>query len=346
MRTWTIKLFNWEYWSFSMIYTWIFPIWFFLCVRARSFFFFSAANPSIKNGGFLNESKKDIHALMPTHLFPRTLHFKLGDDSQTAINLLKEQEFHFPLIGKPDIGGRGRGVKTLQTEEDVKRYFETTKVDFHIQEFVTFPNEIGIFYYHLPEQEKGKISGIVSKEFLSVTGDGANNIRTILSRDKRAVMYISALENMYEDYLNTVLTKGEKKILVPYGNHARGAKFLDHSSLIDQQLTDTIDSICKQVDHFYYGRLDIKYLNWEDLKQGKNLSIIEINGAGSEPTHMYDPSHNLFFAWKEIIRHWVILNKISRANHKKGFKYLSFKEGLNMFKEDREHSQKLAEMPV
>ncbi len=346
MKTWRIRLFNWEYWSFAMVYSWIFPVWFLLCLRAKSFFFFSTANPTIKNGGFLNESKKDIYSLIPDNLSPRTLHFKSGDDPQQALQLLNDKGLYFPLIGKPDIGGRGRGVKVLELEEEVIGYFNTTKVDFHIQEFISYPNEVGIFYYRMPGETKGKISGIVGKEFLSVTGDGVHTIKAILKKNKRAIMYMDDLEKMYGEYLDTILRTHEKKLLVPIGNHARGAKFLDHSSLIDQQLTDTVDKICRQIDQFYYGRLDIRYNNWEELKQGKNFCIIEVNGAGAEPTHMYDPSHNLFFAWKEIIRHWIILNKISRANHKIGYKYLSFKEGLKMFKEDKLHSQKLAEMPV
>jgi len=38
--------------------------------------------------------------------------------------------------------------------------------------------------------------------------------------------------------------------------------------------------------------------------------------AGSEPTHIYDPRHCLFFAWKEIIRHWRLLYRVSMANAK------------------------------
>ncbi len=122
--------------------------------------------------------------------------------------------------------------------------------------------------------------------------------------------------------------------MVPYGNHARGAKFLDDSHLIDKQLTNVIDNACKRVKDFYYGRLDIRYNDWQELKQGKNFCIIEVNGAGSEPTHMYDPKHSLIFARKEIIRHWILLWRISRMNHKRGHKYLSFKEGLAMFRYD------------
>jgi len=134
-------------------------------------------------------------------------------------------------------------------------------------------------------------------------------------------------------------------VLVPYGNHARGAKFLDDSNLIDEQLTRVMDNICNQVKDFYFGRLDIRFNTWEELKNGKNFSVIEVNGAGAEPTHIYDPKHSIFFAWKEIIRHWILLWRISRMNYKRGHKYLSLKEGLAMFREDKIHSKKLAAMP-
>ena len=150
---------------------------------------------------------------------------------------------------------------------------------------------------------------------------------------------------MYGKEMDQVLLKGEERIVVPYGNHARGAKFIDDTALTDELLLATIDEICKKIDGFYYGRLDIRFSNWDDLRNGKNFSIIEVNGAGSEPTHIYDPSHSLFFAWKEIIRHWWILYTISKANHRLGYPYLTFKEGVEMFREDKIISKKLEAMP-
>ena len=138
--------------------------------------------------------------------------------------------------------------------------------------------------------------------------------------------------------MNIVLKNDEELILVPYGNHVRGAKFLDDSQLIDEALTNTIDSICKKVDGFYFGRLDIRYNTWEDLKQRKNFSIIELNGSGSEPTHIYDPKHSIFWAWKEIIKHWNILYRISRLNHQLQKKpYMTTRMGLDMFKQNSEY---------
>src|SRR5205814_6661123 len=129
-----------------------------------------------------------------------------------------------------------------------------------------------------------------------------------------------------------------RRILVPYGNHVRGAKFIDISYLIDNDITDTIDGICKKVNDFYFGRLDIRFNSWEELKLGKEISVIELNGAGSEPTHMYDPKHSIFFAWKEIIRHWNILWKISRINHQRNqLPYMKITAGLEMFRQNKEY---------
>src|SRR6185503_10280851 len=76
-RPFFIRLFNWEYWSFAAVYALIYPIWILLCLRARSFFFFVAANPSIKNGGFIGESKKDIISIIPPDKHPKTVFFNL-----------------------------------------------------------------------------------------------------------------------------------------------------------------------------------------------------------------------------------------------------------------------------
>ena len=116
----------------------------------------------------MNESKKDIHDIMPPHLYPPTLHFATGEKPGFVLSKLKENGFEYPLIGKPDIGGRGRGVKILESDSDVTGYCNNAFVDFHIQKFIAFKKEVGIFYYRYPGEAKGKLTGIVRKEFLTV----------------------------------------------------------------------------------------------------------------------------------------------------------------------------------
>jgi len=339
-----IRLFNWEYWSFGAVYACIYPVWFLLCLRARSLFFFAAANPRIRNGGFLNESKEEIVPMIPEEWHPRTAFFALPCNADLVLAELQRKGLSYPLMGKPNVGGRGRGVKVLGSDDDVRAYAQTAFLDFHIQEYVPYKNEVGIFYCRYPDQERGSITGIVEKEFMSVTGDGVHSMRELLLKNKRALMYMESYETIHGEFLDTVLSKGEKHVISPFGNHARGALFLDVSHRTDEMLTETIDALCRQIPDFYYGRLDVRYQSWEELKAGKHFAIIEVNGAGSEPTHIYDPKHSLFFAWKEIVRHWIILNRISRQNRRKGHPYLSLREGIEMFRENKALSEKLDAM--
>jgi len=284
------------------------------------------------------ESKKEVYDLIPFEYYPATLFFKATSPLEDILALIKQRNLKYPLIGKPDIGMKGMMVKKLEDQNELSFYAENSKVDFLIQEYVPFKNEIGIFYYRFPNEEKGHLSGIVKKELLTVTGDGISTVEKLLLKNKRAVLQLPVLKKTEKDKMNIVLNKDEELIIVPYGNHVRGAKFLDDSSLIDEELTNRIDSICKKVNGFYFGRLDIRYNDWKELKQGKNFSIIELNGSGSEPTHIYDPRHSVFWAWKEIAKHWKILYRVSKLNHQlQNTPYMTTRMGLDMFKQNSEY---------
>jgi hypothetical protein len=336
-----IKFFNWEYWSFNTVYLPVFIYWLYLSTRARSFFFFSAANPSIKNGGFMMESKKEIYDLIPPQYYPQTLLFTPQTAPEQLLEAVSASGLQYPVIAKPDIGMQGIGVKKITNDEELLQYLMHTHVNFLVQAWVGYKKEIGLFYCRMPGNEKGTITGIVEKEFLTVTGDGQLTLHELLLQNDRYILQLPALKKLYAKEWNDVVDRGVIKLLVPYGNHARGAKFIDQSAWADEALTAIADNLCTQIPGFYFGRLDIRYDNLDDLKKGKNFSIIELNGAGSEPTHIYDPAHSIWYAWKEIIRHHNILLKISAANKKAGAKYLSFAEGRAMFKESKAYNRLL-----
>src|SRR5438045_2620305 len=121
-RPFFIRLFNWEYWPFNVVYGPVYIYWLWLCIRARSFFFVNASNPSIKNGGFLMESKKEIYDIMPQQYYPVTLFFRAGIEEDEIIRKVCKSNLQYPVIGKPDIGGRGRGVEKLETINEVINY--------------------------------------------------------------------------------------------------------------------------------------------------------------------------------------------------------------------------------
>ena len=331
LKKFRTRLTRWEFWPSHLIYAPVYPYWLWLSLRARSFFFFNAANPSIEYAGFTHERKSDIYRQLPDKYYPRTHFCPAGADFDEVKRQLQNNALHFPLIAKPDIGERGTQVSLLRSDLQLKEYCRRSKVDFLIQEYVAYTMEAGIFYVRVPGEAKGRITGIVGKEFLSITGDGRSTMRELLLQEPRSLLQLDPLTHRYGALLDTVLPEGAQKILVPYGNHCRGAKFIDCSDKITARLTDVIDNVCKEIPNFYYGRLDLKFTSWEELLEEKNFSIIEVNGAGSEPTHMYDSEHSLFFAWKEIIRHWRLLHRISLANaERRNIPLMNTREGLRM----------------
>lgn len=340
-KSWFIKLTNWEYWSFEAVY---YPIVFYyawLAFKARNLCFFNAANPSIQYGGFLMESKWDIHQLLPPAFTPATL---LVTKEETISSVIKKAgPIAFPFICKPDNGSRGRGVAVIHNEEELEAYHHQCPVDYLIQEKVNYENEAGIFYVRIPGEDSGRITGIVEKKFLSVTGDGIKTVRQLVMENKRYLLQVDALNIMLGNQMNDVPGKKEKRVLVPFGNHARGCLFLDSTYRANENLNSVMDIVCKQIKGFYYGRIDIRFKSWEKLEKGEDFAIIELNGSGSEPTHIYDPGHSIFKAWKEIMKHWKWMYLVSITNHRNGTRYLKNSEAKKMFRENAAYEKKLNE---
>ena len=341
LRSFFHRLTHWEYWPEEVVMSIPLCYWMYLSVRARAVFFVSAANPGIRNGGMAMESKKEIYDILPPAYTPATLYFAAGTEPNSVTRGMLSKGINYPLIAKPDIGLKGKAVAKVNNESELADYIRRANFDFLIQELIPYDNEVGIFYYRHPEQERGTISGIVHKEFMTLVGDGHSTIRELLLLKPRYMLQIAALEQQYGAGLDRVPQMGEILDLVPYGNHARGAKFTDASHLITDRLTDTIDALCRQIPGFYYGRLDVRYSSMESMEQGDGFSIIELNGAGADPTHIFDPRHSIFWAWAEIMRHWRVMYEISIANHRRGAVYLSLGEGLRVMRDSMAHSKVL-----
>ena len=287
------------------------------------------------------ESKKQIYNLIPQQYYPKTELIAEGTPIKDVVEKLENVSLKYPFIAKPDIGLRGSAVKKIHNPEELVQYNSKVNFDYLIQDLIPFPNEIGVFYVRYPYETKGKITGIVAKEFLVVTGDGVATIEQLLRKDPRHEMQLKALQKEYGDYLQNVLQKGEQKNLVPYGNHIRGAKFIDCSHWITPKLTKIINEMCIQIPNFYFGRLDLMYNTLAELEEGKNFAIVELNGAASEPTHIYDPKHSIFFGWKELMRHIKYMYEISVFNNAKGTPFLSHKEGMKEYRLHLEQSNKI-----
>lgn len=284
---------------------------------ARNLVFYTAVNPGIKNSGIGSESKFKTLQLLPKEYIPKSVLHKENDSIVETISRISKEKITYPLITKPDVGFRGLLVKKIENEQDLIQYLQKYKIDFIIQEFLTEAFECGIFYYRHPDQQKGKVTSITLKEFLSITGDGNSSIKDLVLNDKRAFLYYDYIKDDPLIDWDSIPGKNEKLKLSSIGNHSKGTQFINGNHLITKKLEESLDALNHQTKGWYYGRLDVKYDSLEELYKGK-FKVLELNGILAEPTHIYDASKSTYWgALKTIRKHWKQLYKIARYNHDK-----------------------------
>lgn len=281
-------------------------------------------------GGMLGESKFDVLNLIPDQYKPKTIRIQYPHSSKQVLTALQENSYRFPVIFKPDMGERGFMVKRIFNESDVEEYVDKLPATFLIQELVDLPVECGVFYTRFPEEENGNVTSLVLKEMLFVTGDGKSTLQELILSKPRAKLQWDVLKEVHSKRITTIIPDSEIVELNRIGNHCLGTKFLNGENYINERLSQTFDAISKKIPGFYFGRFDLRCASIEDLYDGK-IKIMELNGCGAEPAHIYQPGFSLWKALGILFTHWRNMFIISVQNHKRGAPYLSFKEGKRIY---------------
>lgn len=338
---WLIRLRSWEYWPFFVVYFPIFLYWAWLSLRSRSFFFFTASNPGIEFGGMRGESKIALYERVPKEVQPITLYLEPSAKEDEVLDKTSAAGIRFPLIVKPNIGERGTLVEKIDDAKALLRYHKAMHVPYLVQEYIDWTHELGLFYFRYPGEKKGQISSIVYKDLLSVTGDGEHTLAALIAKNDRAKLQEAVMRQRFANRWEEVLPFGESLLLMPIGNHCRGTTFLNGNAWIDEQLTGVFDRLSDQIEGFYFGRFDLRCASIEALREGRDFKIMELNGAGAEPGHIYQPGYSLWQAWKDIIYHLDHLCSISIANHKRGVRYYGFFESFRFMRQIRAYYRKM-----
>jgi hypothetical protein len=88
--------------------------------------------------------------------------------------------------------------------------------------------------------------------------------------------------------------------------------------LCSPALLEAIDSISRKLPGFYIGRYDIRYAREKDLRAGRDFHIVELNGAASEATSIYDARNSVLTAYRTLFRQWELVFAIGAANRRIG----------------------------
>lgn len=323
------RLTRWEFWP-----VWVFElpvllygIW--LGLRHRHLTVFTAVNPGIPSGGFVEESKSGIlrglaRALAgasstsaPVAQIARFVLVDLPDDPEARLGrlraALREAGLDLPVVLKPDVGERGRGVAVVRSEAEMREYLAQASRRLIVQEYVP-GEEFGVFYVRHPAEAKGRVISITGKRFPVVVGDGRRRLEELILADDRAVCMAPYYLEANFARLDEIPAADERVQLVEIGNHCRGTVFFDGGEHLTPELESAIDAMARGFEGFHFGRFDLRVPSVEHFRAGRGMKILELNGVSSEATHIYAPGASLLAAYRTLFEQWRLAFEIGAAN--------------------------------
>ena len=312
---------RWEFWPMPLFYAPVVIATGWLAIRFGGYRTITAANPGIPDGGVVGESKFQILSQLPVEWTIPSALLQPGHRQQriaTLAALLDERRWTFPLVLKPDVGQRGSGVRLARTMGTAAEYLARLAGPVLVQPYHPGPYEAGIFYYRYPWSGRGRILCITDKSFPEIVGDGKSSIEALIWSHSRYRMQAGTFLNRLGAGACRIPAAGERVRLGMAGNHAQGALFTDGRSLITETLEARIDEIARSYGGFFIGRFDVRYADREAFMAGKDLAIVELNGATAECTNIYDPSSTLIAAYRQLFLQWRLVFEIGSMNRMAG----------------------------
>ena len=316
-------------------------------LRYRGILLPTVANPSFPGGGFFGESKADILALAMQHVPEWVAPFVRIERPAAPSDVMQERDaalaalaaagLALPVVAKPDLGCRGAGVKLVRTSGDLQAYLAAfpSGATLLLQRLVPFEGEAGVFYCRRPGQARGRIVSITLKYFPYVIGDGKRTLRELILADPRAGRLTHLYFKRHTARLDTVPADGAAIRLAFAGSHSRGAIFRNGTHLVTPEMEARFDDIAQRLPEFHFGRFDVRFEAFTALQAGRGFTIVEVNGAGAESTHIWDRRTGLVEAWRDLMRQYHWLFEIGAANRARGFAPMSLAEFLRGYRREK-----------
>lgn len=338
------RAWRWEFWPMWLFYAPVAAHTMWLALRHRGFGTIAAANPGMPDGGVVGESKFEILSRLPRDCTIPSAVLEPGIERvETLHSIMRNRAWSFPIVLKPDVGQRGTGVRLVTNLDAAAQYLDRMTSRVVVQPYHPGPFEAGLFYYRMPNWRRGRILGITDKHFPFVVGDGVSTAEDLVWSHRRyrmqANMFLSRLGNRRL----IVPRAGESVRLGVAGNHAQGAMFKDGRHLMTRSLETRIDAIARHYDGFFIGRFDVRYSDPAEFMAGRDIAIVELNGATAECTNIYDPDGSLWSAYRQLFKQWSLVFAIGAANQRRGHQGSSFQRLLSLV---RQHASTPSPLPV
>lgn len=352
-----------EFWQSFWFYVPFWPMYACLMIKHRGLLVWTCCNPGIgAGGGIVGECKTDCflgfgvanlaeegarvaappfdpdavgiwpYATIPAGPAP-------AQRAAMALELVTREPRlgGFPIVLKPDSGLRGLGLKLVRTPEQLARYFEDVPAAVLMQRYHAGPMECSVLWCRTlppgaPGEQVGTIYSITGKQFQVLEGDGVRTLEQLIDRDRRARLQRDTFRERHADRLASIPAKGERITLNVAGNHCQGTIFRDAEELRSPALERAIDRFCATYQNggIDLVRLDIRYESPEQVREGRGLAIVDVNGTMGESVNMYDPDHAYPWALRVLSGHWSHMFAIGAWRRAQGVKPLSLFELIGL----------------
>ncbi|MCQ8241472.1 D-alanine--D-alanine ligase [Rhizosaccharibacter radicis] len=315
---------SFEFWPGWIFYTPVVLFWMLLGLRYGNWALPTAANPRITTGGLCGESKSSILGMagpVASRWIAPFVTVTAGHESAAdAVSLLDRAGLSFPVVAKPDIGCNGTGVMFVNGPERLAEVLALFPRDvlLLLQAYVPHPGEAGIFYMRAPGEAQGRITSITYKQAPVLTGDGRSTLRELVMQDDRTRLIPEIYLPRLRDRLDDVPAAGEAVQLVFAGNHCKGSIFTNGMHDATEALRLRMDEILRDVPDFHFGRVDVRFDSRARLRDGADFLIIEINGVGSEATHIWDRDTTIGQAYRDQFAHYAEAFRIGHEMRRRG----------------------------
>ncbi|HTW29951.1 MAG TPA: D-alanine--D-alanine ligase [Acetobacteraceae bacterium] len=332
--------------SFEFAPGWLFylPValqWFVLGLRYGSFSLPTAANPAIVTGGLCGESKSAILELAGAAARPWIAPYVTlaagAREPAAALRAIEAAGIAWPVVVKPDLGCNGTGVRLAADAAALAAMLPLYPAEaaLVVQELVPDEGEAGVFYMRRPGEARGRITSITLKLAPHVTGDGRSTLRELVLADERAGRVPHLYLPRLAARLGEVPPAGARVRLVFSGNHCKGSIFRNGTAEVTPAMTARFDAIARDIRQFHFGRFDVRFASLAELRRGEGFRIIEVNGVGSEATHIWDPDTTLREAYAAQFFHYGAAFRIGSDMRRLGHRPSSLVEMRRLWRQQK-----------
>ena len=307
--------------------------WGWLGLRYGSVTLPSSANPHITAGGLVGDTKSEYFACMgplaQAYVAPFVMVQVQGIDvASKALQAMSNAGLTFPVVAKPDLGWCGFGVRKLDDAAALDDYLAhyPQGESLMLQHYLDEPGEAGIFYVRHPQQAQGWLLGILLRHYPQVTGDGISTVAQLIARNPRLQRAMShPEEHECQHDPDEVPLVGETVRLSLIGSTRVGGRYEDGSELASEALLQAVDAIAQDMPSFHIGRFDVRYHTLADLRAGR-FTIMEVNGAGSEAVHAWDPKYSVWEVYRKVFAKQRVLFALGAFNRARGHRPIGMLE--------------------